>query len=156
MVVMPPNKVRTRRPRKRDQHGPIGPTRNPRTISKSAAFWDRLARQEPNNAEMTLFGLMCYLGMPYRYTGNGQFLLMGRCPDFVHLTDRKIIELYGERWHRPEEEQQRIDLFARSDYHVLVVWQRELKPKPEDRKRLYQRLQDFEKLDDINRTVSSH
>ena len=156
MVVMPLNKVRTRRPRKRDQHGPIGPTRNPRTISKSAAFWDRLARQEPNNAEMTLFGIMCYLGMPYKYTGNGQFLLMGRCPDFVHLTDRKIIELYGERWHKPEEEQQRIDLFARSDYHVLVVWQRELKPKPDDRKRLYQRLRDFEKLDDINRTVSSH
>ena len=155
MVVMPPNKARTRRPRKRrDQHGPTGSTRNPRSISKSAAFWNRLAKQEPNNAEMTLFGIMCYLGMPYRYTGNGQFLLMGRCPDFVHLTDRKIIELYGERWHRPEEEQQRIDLFARSDYHVLVVWQRELRPKPDDRKRLYQRLRDFEKLDDISRTVS--
>ena len=64
-----------------------------------------------------------------------------------------IIELYGERWHWPEEEQQRIDLFARSDYHVLVVWQRELRPKPDDRKRLYQRLRDFEKLDDISRTV---
>ena len=146
-----PKKVRTRRPRKRDQHGPIGPTRNPRTISKSAAFWDRLARQEPNNAEMTLFGIMCYLGMPYRYTGNGQFLLMGKCPDFVHLSDRKIIELYGERWHRPEEEQQRIDLFARSDYHTLVVWQKELGPK--NRKILYHRLLEFDKLDDIIRPI---
>jgi G:T-mismatch repair DNA endonuclease (very short patch repair protein) len=148
MVGMPPKRVRKRRPQM--THA----VRNPRTLSKSAAFWDRLARQEPNNAEMTLFGLMCYLGMPYRYTGNAQFLLMGRCPDFVHLTDRKIIELYGERWHKPEEEQQRIDLFARSDYHVLVVWQRELKPKPEDRKRLYQRLTAFEALDDITRTIS--
>jgi very-short-patch-repair endonuclease len=122
-----------------------------RTISKSAAFWNRLARQEPNNAEMTLFGIMCYLGMPYRYTGNGQFLLMGKCPDFVHLSDRKIIELYGERWHRPEEEQQRIDLFARSDYHVLVVWQKELGPK--NRKILYHRLLEFDKLDDIIRPI---
>jgi len=56
-------------------------------------------------------------------------------------------------WHRPEEEQQRIDLFARSDYQVLVVWQRELTPK--HRKKLYHRLLEFDKLDDIVRTTSN-
>ena len=122
-----------------------------RNIDKSAAFWNRLARQEPNNAEMTLFGIMCYLGMNYRYTGNGQFLLMGKCPDFVHVKDRKIIEMYGERWHKPEEEQQRIELFARSEYHSLIVWQKELSPK--NRKNLYRRLLEFDKLDDITKPV---
>ena len=122
-----------------------------RSIKKTAAFWDRLARQEPNNAEMTLFGILCYMGLEYKYTGNAQFILMGRCPDFVHLKERKIIEMYGERWHEPEEEQQRIDLFARSDYQVLVVWQRELTPK--HRKKLYHRLLEFDKLDDIVRTT---
>ena len=29
-----------------------------RIMNKSASFWSRLARQEPNNAEMTLFGIM--------------------------------------------------------------------------------------------------
>ena len=135
---------------KKDRSRPMDRTRS---IKKTAAFWDRLARQEPNNAEMTLFGILCYMGLAYKYTGNGQFILMGKCPDFVHVKDRKIIELYGERWHRPEEEQQRIDLFARSDYQVLVVWQRELTPK--HRKKLYHRLLEFDKLDDIVRTISN-
>ena len=124
-----------------------------RSMNKSAAFWSRLSRQEPNNAEMTLFGIMCYLGMDYKFTGNGQFLLMGKCPDFVHIKDRKIIEMYGERWHTPEEEPERIALFARSAYHVLIVWQKELSPK--NRKILYRRLLEFDKLDDINKSVPS-
>ena len=123
-----------------------------RSMNKSASFWSRLARQEPNNAEMTLFGIMCYLGMEYKYTGNGQFLLMGRCPDFVHVKDRKIIEMYGERCHQAEEEPQRIELFGRSDYQVLIIWQKELSPR--NRKKLYTKLLDFDKLNDIVRPIS--
>ena len=115
-------------------------------INKSSAFWAKLARTEPNNAEMTLFGIMTYLELPYKYTGNGSFIFMGMAPDFVHKTKRKIIELYGERWHAPEEEQQRIDLFARSDYQTLIVWSKELRPRPRERKLLYKKLRDFEEL----------
>ena len=115
-------------------------------INKSAAFWAKLARTEPNNAEMTLFGIMTYLELPYKYTGNGSFIFMGMAPDFVHKTKRKIIELYGERWHAPEEEQERIDLFARSDYQTLIVWSKELRPRPRERKLLYKKLRDFEEL----------
>ena len=121
-----------------------------RQMNKSAAFWDRLSRQEPNNAEMTLFGIMCYLGLPYKYTGNGQFILSGMCPDFIHLESRKIVEMYGERWHLPKEEQERIELFARSDYQTLIIWSKELAPK--SRPKLYKRLLDFEALPDVERT----
>ena len=138
-------------PRGRPRKNPSRPMDRTRSIKKTASFWNRLARQEPNNAEMTLFGILCYMGLEYRYTGNGQFILMGKCPDFVHVKNRNIIEFYGERWHRPEEEQQRIDLFARSDYQVLIVWQRELSPR--NRKRLYNRLLEFDKLNDIVRPV---
>jgi len=127
------------------------PKKKSNGFTKSAAFWGRLAKQEPNNSEMTLFGIMCYLGLPYRYTGNAQFIVMGHAPDFVHLKDRKIIEFYGERWHLPAEEQERIDLFARADYQVLVVWQIEIKPNPVSRKKLYKRLLDFEALPDLER-----
>ena len=123
-------------------------------INKSAAFWDRLSRQEPNNAEMTLFGIMCYLGLPYKYTGNGQFILSGMCPDFVHLNNRKIVEMYGERWHLPQEEQERIELFARSDYQTLIIWHKELTPKKDSRKKLYKRLLEFEALPDVRSTSS--
>ena len=126
--------------------------RKKRQITKSAAFSDRLSRQEPNNAEMTLFGIMCYLGLSYKYTGNGQFILSGMCPDFVHLDSRKIVEMYGERWHLPQEEQERIELFARSDYQTLIIWSKELAPK--SREKLYKRLLEFEALPDIVRSTS--
>ena len=116
-------------------------------IKKSTNFWKRLAQQEPNNAEMQLFGIMCYMELPYRYTGNGQFILMGLAPDFVHKTKRKIIELYGERWHEPEEEAERIETFARSDYRCLVIWQRELRIR--NRKNVYEKLQSFESLPEL-------
>jgi len=115
-------------------------------VNKSSAFWAKLARTEPNNAEMTLFGIMNYLGLSYRYTGNGSFIFMGMAPDFVHNTKQKIIELYGERWHAPEEEEERIKLFARSDYQTLIVWQKELRPRSIERKCLYKKLLDFEQL----------
>jgi len=95
---------------------------------------------------------MCYLGLPYKYTGNGQFILSGMCPDFIHLESRKIVEMYGERWHLPKEEQERIDLFARSDYQTLIIWSKELAPKSRDK--LYKRLLDFEALPDVERTTN--
>jgi hypothetical protein len=78
---------------------------------------------------------------------------MGCAPDFIHLSGRKIIEMYGERWHRPEEEQARITLFARSDYQTLIVWSKELAPK--NRKTLYHKLLMFEALPEIVRETNS-
>ena len=95
---------------------------------------------------MTLFGIMNYLDLPYKYTGNGSFIFMGVAPDFVHKSKKKIVELYGERWHAPEEEAQRIELFARSNYQTIIVWQRELRPRSHERKLLYKKLLDFESL----------
>ena len=142
-------KVGKARSAKKTQPRSISKSPRKKNFNKSAAFWGRLARQEPNNGEMVLFGILCYLELPYRYTGNGQYILMGHAPDFVHRTKRQIIEFYGERWHAPEEEQSRIDLFARADYRVLVVWQKETAPK--NRKVLYKKLLDFEKLPNLVR-----
>jgi very-short-patch-repair endonuclease len=97
---------------------------------------------------------MCYLGLSYKYTGNGQFILSGMCPDFMHLNSRKIVEMYGERWHLPQEEQERIELFARSDYQTLIIWYKELTPKKDSREKLYKRLLEFEALPDIVRSTS--
>ena len=116
-------------------------------VRRSVNFWAKLARQEPNNAELQLFGLLTYLELPYRYTGNAQFILNGKAPDFVHNKKRKIIELFGERWHRPEEEEVRITEFAASGYQVLVIWLRELRVK--NRKKLSSRIRFFEGLPEI-------
>ena len=116
-------------------------------VRRSVDFWAKLARQEPNNAELQLFGLLTYLELPYRYTGNAQFILSGKAPDFVHHSKRKIIELFGERWHKPEEEEKRITEFAASGYQVLVIWLKELRVK--NRKKVSDKIRFFESLPEI-------
>ena len=119
-----------------------------RTVKRrSVNFWAKLARQDPNNAELQLLGLITYMGLPYKYTGNAQFILNGNAPDFLHTSKRKIIELFGERGHKPEEEEQRTKEFATSGYQVLVIWLKELKVK--NRKKLNEKIKFFESLPEI-------
>lgn len=63
----------------------------------------------------------------YKFVGHGEFILAGKCPDFVNINgQKKIIELYGDWWHRNNNPQDRIDLFAKYGYDTLVVWEHEL------------------------------
>lgn len=66
----------------------------------------------------------------YKYVGDGEFILAGKCPDFVNINgQKKLIELYGDYWHRNDDPQERIDLFKPYGYDTLVVWEKELKNK---------------------------
>ena len=71
----------------------------------------------------------------WKYVGDGQFILGGKCPDFVNINgQKKIVELFGDYWHgekftgrtKEEEEKQRIDHFAKHGYQTLVIWEHEL------------------------------
>ena len=123
----------------------------------STKFWAKLRRSEPNNAEAALLGILTWLGLPFKYVGNAQYLIYGRCPDFIHSGgENKIIELFGERWHKPEEEVERIEFFRNAGFETLVVWSKELKVR--NRLVLYKRLQEFEALrydfHQVDKTIS--
>ena len=45
---------------------------------------------------------------------------------FAELTEDETIELYGHIWHKPEDEQKRIDHFQKFGYSTLVIWADEL------------------------------
>lgn len=73
----------------------------------------------------------------WRYTGCGKFTecIAGKVPDFMCVTGQKqLIELFGGYWHgesftgrvKEEEEQQRIDCFAKEGYQTLIIWEYEL------------------------------
>jgi len=83
---------------------------------------------KPNKPETFLIKLLQQLfPNQYKYVGDGEFILAGKCPDFVNVNgQKKVIELFGVHWHKPEEEQQRIDLFFQYGYQTLVVWDYEL------------------------------
>ena len=64
----------------------------------------------------------------YKYVGDGEFIIAGKCPDFININGKKkIIELYGSYWHRDDDPQDRINLFRQYGYDTLIVWDYELK-----------------------------
>ena len=86
----------------------------------------------PNKAEVFLNEFFQEL-LPneYKFVGDGKdkdFIIAGKSPDFVNANgQKKIIELFGEHVHKPEEGQERTDLFAQYGYQTLIIWYNELK-----------------------------
>ena len=64
----------------------------------------------------------------YKYVGNGQFVLGGKCPDFMNINGKKkLIEMFGDYWHRNDNPQNRINYFKQYGFDTLIIWERELK-----------------------------
>ena len=49
----------------------------------------------------------------------------------LYITSTKLIELYGDYWHRGQDPQDRIDLFKDAGYECLVIWEHELNESPD-------------------------
>jgi len=82
----------------------------------------------PNKPEKCLIKL---LPKTYKFVGDGKLIIGGLCPDFVNKDNNKIIELYGDYWHkRPEvieRDKRRIKTYKKYGYKMLVIWEHELK-----------------------------
>lgn len=75
----------------------------------------------------------------YRYN-DGWFMLDHKLPDFVNVNGKKkLVELFGERYHRPEEVEKRISNFAKYGWDTLIIWAKELK----EREKVLQRVRVF-------------
>lgn len=88
---------------------------------------------KPNTKELLLQHL---LPDEWKFVGNGEVVLGGRCPDFINTNGKKqIIELFGSYWHsykkigrgKQEEEDLRKSHFSKYGYQTLVIWESELK-----------------------------
>jgi hypothetical protein len=90
----------------------------------------------PNKPEKLLIKLLQELfPNEYKYVGDGSILIGYKNPDFINVNgQKKIIEHFGEYPHGPkrtgrtnkEEEQQRINHFAKYGYQTLIIWEHEL------------------------------
>lgn len=63
----------------------------------------------PNRPETIMINLIIKYNLPYRFVGDGSVMIGHKNPDFINIDHTKIIEVFGEFWHR--------------DYHS-VVWHR--------------------------------
>lgn len=81
----------------------------------------------------------------YKFVGDGKVWIRNRNPDFICKEDRKIIELYGDYWHRNDKNHNdRIKTYVENDYDTLVIYESEFR---KDKYNLLKDLIRFEKLE---------
>jgi hypothetical protein len=84
----------------------------------------------PNRAERLLYSVLQET-LPGEYVINTKaetMVIGGKIPDFVSVNGhKKLIELYGDYWHKGHISKDRIDYFKKFGYDTLVVWEHELK-----------------------------
>lgn len=84
--------------------------------------------KKPNKKEQILIDLIDEHGLPFKYVGDGEFILGGKCPDFLNYNgEKQLIELWGDYWHRNDDPQERMDFFRHYGFETLIIWERELK-----------------------------
>lgn len=61
------------------------------------------------------------------YVGDGCINMGGKNPDFVCCGEKKkIIELFGDYWHRGDNGEKRITHFKQYGYDTLIIWEHDL------------------------------
>jgi len=85
-----------------------------------------LSHEFPNKEEQKLIQFFEKRSLPFRYVGDGSFLIGGKSPDFINEERKLVIEFYGNLWHRETDEPERIKFFEEKGWKCLVVWGSEI------------------------------
>lgn len=115
----------------------------------------RAVNMRPNKKEIFIGEFLCNILLPYnieyKYVGDGELVIHGKCPDFViikkdkdsgNIYGKKLIEFNGDFFHKNDDEGHRIFYFRLFGYETLIVCEHELK----DLEKLRQRILDFHNL----------
>lgn len=96
---------------------------------------------KPNKPELHLQSLLNDLyPNEFKYVGDGDVIIAGKCPDFINVNGKKqIIELYGDYWHKGQKEEDRVKIFEPYGYKTLIIWEKELK----DVNKVKEKIQNF-------------
>ena len=122
--------------------------RNPKYVKKLM----KSLHIKPNKPEICLQKFFNTVApQEYKFVGDGQFILGGKCPDFTNINGKKkLIELFGDYWHgkkrtgksREWNEHKRIQHFKNFGFDTLVIWEHELK----DLQKLKDKILNFNKI----------
>ena len=113
---------------------------DPTYVSKQMKARNRML---PNKCETKLLGLLNELfPKRWQFVGGGQLIIGGRCPDFVAISEQKVIELLGTYWHGLFDGADRVEHYKMFGYRTLIIWEDELKGEPAEDK-LVKRLRKF-------------
>jgi hypothetical protein len=96
---------------------------------ESIKKWLKSCGTKPNKAELKLNEILQGItSNKYSLNVMGDILILGgKIPDFVNVDgEKKIIELWGDFWHRGQNPQDRIDYFKRFGWDSCIIWEHEL------------------------------
>jgi G:T-mismatch repair DNA endonuclease (very short patch repair protein) len=70
--------------------------------------------------------------LPFRWTGDGSFIVGRLNPDFMSLDNTRAIEVFGDYWHRLNDrptrsEDGRREALRSEGVDLLVLWEHEIK-----------------------------
>jgi very-short-patch-repair endonuclease len=86
--------------------------------------------KKPNKLEKRLIELIERNELPFKYVGNWEFILGGKCPDFLNTSGKKLlIELFGNYWHTVkarETVEERVAHFRKYGFETLILWEKEM------------------------------
>jgi very-short-patch-repair endonuclease len=100
--------------------------------------------KKPNKLEKRLIEVINRNHLPFKYVGNWEFVIGGKCPDFMSTNGNKLLlELFGNYWHTlkaRETAEERVDYFRKYGFETLVVWEKEM----DNEKLIVEKIQEFE------------
>lgn len=96
--------------------------------------------KKPTRPEKRLTKIIVKHDLPFKYVGDGEFMLGRKCPDFLNSNGKKqLIELWGNYWHKNDDPEKRINFFRQYGFETLIIWEDELRNEPQ----LVEKIQSF-------------
>lgn len=87
-----------------------------------------LRSRRPTDLEAKLISIIDKNQLPYKYTGDGSFIVGGKNPDFVNTNSAKVaVDIFGDYWHEPNEVEERQAIFASYGWSLFIMWESDLK-----------------------------
>lgn len=89
---------------------------------------------KPTKPEQRIINVCKEYNLPFKYVGDGKFIVHGLNPDFINCNGKKqIIEVFGRYWHKEREniywkrtEFGRKAIFSQLGYETLIIWDDEI------------------------------
>ena len=104
--------------------------------------------RHPNSIEKKMIDLLKKYNFPYKFVGDGSFLIGYKNPDFVNINgEKKIIEVFGDYWHnRPNMKWHQTEfgthaIYSQYGFKVLIIYESELNKHIEE---VIERIKNFE------------
>ena len=91
----------------------------------------RLFRTKINKTEQRFLDLCLSIKYKIKFVGDGALWVDKFNPDFVVPKTKKVIDIFGDYWHKGENPKIRIRAFKKFGYNLLIIWEGEINRFPE-------------------------